>query len=574
MILFLSVLSTVFITDSYFGQDAIAAKYFWFAAVLFVFSFLIPLHFICKKSEIHITDILVGALFIYLCINYFFLHGHPNMIWWLSLLMFPLYIAVRSFAVNEKLRQWLLIVVLVVVLVQAVWGLLQLYGFARSFHNLFKITGTFFNPGPYAGFVAVGVPLALSFSLNKSLSRWVRWLGSVSLVASALVLPVTMSRAAWLAASVGCVPILFHSLNFKIRFFYFLSIRKRIITTTSAVLLLITLLSGVYFMKKDSADGRWLIWGASIEAVKENPLFGAGYGRFTAVYGDAQAAYFLKSERSPAQIMVADSPDYAFNEYVQIAVELGIVGLFLFLFLIASSLFPLNSSFLSIRSSLLSFLVFAAFSYPFSVLPLAILFVFLLALSAPSSKKLTITLPLFIRVIGAMACWCITAYGAYQILPKREAYREWQSVRVFYNVNAYNDTAQKYAALYPCLSHEEHFLFEYAQCLSKTGQHIESNRILKEYLHYGSDPMVYNCIGNNYKEIGEYEKAESMYIRASQIVPNRHYPLYLLMKLYQESGQIEKAKAMAETLLNKPVKVQSAAIREIQIEARKIMNDE
>jgi hypothetical protein len=62
-----------------------------------------------------------------------------------------------------------------------------------------------------------------------------------------------------------------------------------------------------------------------------------------------------------------------------------------------------------------------------------------------------------------------------------------------------------------------------------------------------------------------------MYLHASQIVPNRHYPLYLLMKLYQETRQIEKAKAMADTLLKKPVKVQSTAILEMQEEARKIL---
>ena len=45
-----------------------------------------------------------------------------------------------------------------------------------------------------------------------------------------------------------------------------------------------------------------------------------------------------------------------------------------------------------------------------------------------------------------------------------------------------------------------------------------------------------------YKEMGNYRKAENMYIRALQIVPNRHYPLYLLMKLYKDNGQTEKAK--------------------------------
>jgi tetratricopeptide (TPR) repeat protein len=83
--------------------------------------------------------------------------------------------------------------------------------------------------------------------------------------------------------------------------------------------------------------------------------------------------------------------------------------------------------------------------------------------------------------------------------------------------------------------------------------------------------MVYNYMGNNFKEAGEYVKAENMYLYAAQIVPNRHYPLYLLMKLYSERGQIEKAKAMAETLLRKPVKIPSTAIREMQEEERSVI---
>ena len=66
----------------------------------------------------------------------------------------------------------------------------------------------------------------------------------------------------------------------------------------------------------------------------------------------------------------------------------------------------------------------------------------------------------------------------------------------------------------------------------------------------------------------DYWKIEKMYLRASEIVPNRHYPLYLLMTLYHETGQNEKAKATANTLLEKPVKVWSKAIEEIQKEAK------
>ena len=104
---------------------------------------------------------------------------------------------------------------------------------------------------------------------------------------------------------------------------------------------------------------------------------------------------------------------------------------------------------------------------------------------------------------------------------------------------------------------------------SDTEQYEESNEVLAKAIRISCDPMLYNVMGNNYKGMNEYGKAENMYLCASHIVPNRHYPLYLLMMLYEETGQTEKVKAMAATLLEKPVKIPSTAIREMREEARK-----
>lgn len=216
LILFLGILFTVTITDDFLWQGVVTAKYFWFATVMCIVSVLIPLS-LPKKGEIHVTDLLLGILVVYFCVNYFFLNNHPGMHWWLTLLMVPLYVAVRVTAANGNMRRWLTDALLVVVLVEAVWGLLQLYGFTYSNHSLYKVTGSLFNPGPYSGFVAVGIPLALGYALDKTLPRWERWLGIVTLAAALLVLPVAMSRAAWLAAITGSAVTVIQNSRFKIQ---------------------------------------------------------------------------------------------------------------------------------------------------------------------------------------------------------------------------------------------------------------------------------------------------------------------------------------------------------------------
>lgn len=46
--------------------------------------------------------------------------------------------------------------------VEAVWGLRQLYGFSASGHSRYALTGSFFNPGPYAGYFGNGIACLLA----------------------------------------------------------------------------------------------------------------------------------------------------------------------------------------------------------------------------------------------------------------------------------------------------------------------------------------------------------------------------------------------------------------------------
>ena len=50
--------------------------------------------------------------------------------------------------------------------VEAVWGLWQIYGLAVSNHSLYALTGSFYNPGPYSGYLAMVFPICLSEWLN------------------------------------------------------------------------------------------------------------------------------------------------------------------------------------------------------------------------------------------------------------------------------------------------------------------------------------------------------------------------------------------------------------------------
>ncbi len=104
-------------------------------------------------------------------------------------------------------------------------------------------------------------------------------------------------------------------------------------------------------------------------------------------------------------------------------------------------------------------------------------------------------------------------------------------------------------------------------------QHLRSLDILALAGKLYNSHILQNTLGDSHKAIGNYKAAEAAYIESSHMMPSMLLPRYLLAKLYNESGQNEKARQTAEELLKSPVKVESSATREIISEMEKIINE-
>lgn len=578
--LWIFLLSATFVVSPRLWNPTETGKYFYLALAVCVAYPVACFRFLANRSafRITLTDIALFCFVLWIFARNVLSGGlRSGMSLWFFTLLPPLYVIVRTghgvASVAEHIRPILWIIVSATI-IEAIWGFLQLYGLLQSYNSVFAISGSFFNPGPYSGFLACGVPLALYFTL-KGRNRAEKILGIAGIVSSVVILPATMSRAAWIAVFAGCLYFVPKSKKLHWRFIVW------------GGLLVALFLAGVYLLKKESADGRVFVWRTSMSLVRENPLAGSGFGSFQPLYCGAQADYFLTAKATEEELMMANAPEYAFNEYLQITVEHGIIGLLLFLFAVYA-LFARKRNFQdagavetacednngiksAVQGSLTTFLVFAFFSYPFSVPALSLLFVVLAAISASLSSPVEWLSRRRIGFPVLVLCLGLTVYAGIRILSQYAAYREWKSAQTYYNTKDWKKAEAEYGRLYPELNQQKHFLFEYALCLSETGQYEASNGIFFRFLYFGSDPMVYNCMGNNYKNMGDYEKAENMYFLALHTVPNRHYPLYLLMKLYADSGSPEKAKKMAKILLEKPVKVESQAIEEMMEEAKKML---
>jgi O-antigen ligase len=458
---------------------------------------------------------------------------------------------------------------------EAILGLRQVYGLSHSNHSLFALTGTFFNPGPYSGYLAMAFPIGLSeyFRLKPKRTHSLPakigyYMALVVLVLIVCVLPAGMSRSAWLAAGCSGLFVAWRRNNWSrlLKNSWRTNKRKVICWSASAGVCLLIGLAFIFYLKKDSANGRLFMWKISLNAIAERPLAGYGVDGFPAAYGAAQEAYFTAGNYAEWEEHVAGSPEYAFNEYLQIAIEWGVPAFVFCLALLVLCLWRgMRLGRTGICGGIISLAVFSCSSYPLQLPVFVVSLLVLLFASIAGTKRVW-----FMAFSLGIAIWslCLWQTGDY------DESRKWTKVRMLYHAGAYESARVVYDALYPALKDRAEFMFEYGRCLHKLGQYDASNRMLQIASQLTCDPMVLNVMAKNYQMAGQYEEAEKCLYRSINRLPGRIYPYYLLAKLYAEPQffQPGKFEFAARMVMTKEPKVQSTAIREMREEVKRLLN--
>lgn len=498
---------------------------------------------------------------------------------WLGRMAFVFVVcSLPSLCLSEKQRlsfssivTWVLIVLGGI---EVVWGLRQIYGLAVSNHSLYALTGSFYNPGPYSGYLSMIFPLCLHEWLNLKERTERTWaeqgkyyvaLGVMLLILC--VLPAGMSRSAWIAAAISGTWVygMHASWGSKLKEFG-RKYKKRVVLTCIVGGSIVVMIGYALFqLKATSANGRLFMWKVSTLAIAESPVIGHGTGNFVSAYGRAQEDYFANGEYSEIEELVAGSPEYAFNEYLQVAVEYGIPFLLVVSLVIGFCLWKGSSEGrIGLCGSVISVLVFAFSSYPMQIPGFAVTFYFLLAACVIGRSKIILLFFMSMMVLLGAYYWKNNQY---------DACKSWHRGKMLYNIGAYRSAKEDYEKLYPELTNRGAFLFEYGYSLHKLKEYDNSTRILEEAMTHSNDPMILNIIGKNYQASGDYEKAEEYLIRSTHRLPGRIYPYYLLAKLYAEPKyrQPEKLKYAVEIVLTKEPKVQSTAVREMREEVKKLL---
>ena len=581
------LLCTVFATDIALTNGLITGKVLWFHLVMLLLAACSLMAAVITKPAkpfvFSVADGLVLVLAAIVALTYNWqLNPEPEKMLFGGQLVVLWFLLRFIFTGWPQLRLFFLTAIVVTGLVEAVLGMRQLHGFEGSNHSLFRLTGDFYNPGPYSGYLALVLPVCLWMILRQT-KMYLYYLAWGTLLAIIVVLPTGMSRTAWIAAALSCAWVYWEQrIGWKKTKTYIYEFKT--LTIVSSVLVLISVagaLTGIFLLKKDSANGRLLLWKITEQAIMEQPWTRTGLGGFPAAYAETQAQYFASGEASETEMMVAGCPEYGFNEFLQIGLEQGLVGLMVFVLLLGYSLFRgVKNRQAGAAGGILALMVFSLASYP---LQLPEFWVVLVVLMGIANTTIYIDTPptpsregkkiLSVAVIGGMAVCCGWLFG--QQKGYYQGYKKWNTLKMLYNSKAYEAAADGYEELVPLMGYKPELLFEAAQCLSKTERFAEANRLLERAMKLSGDPMIHYMVAKNEQDLGNYQKAENLLLHAIEILPERIYPYYLLTKLYSETAFFQEDKFIkaADAVLTKEPKVESTAIREMRTEVKKMLKN-
>lgn len=539
------------------------------------------------KKQVNSIDL---SLLIYTAYAVFQILANPLLPWHTHhlltvALLLGTYVFFRTFLSSRYFLKTTLTLLLVVAIGQITVGWLQWGGYLPSWNKTFQITGTFFNPAPYAGFLVLILPIALAIGLSVPLSgqtsidihRSLRYVGLTAVIGIMFTLLVAESRASWIASVVSSVIVISYRFNILGHISQALRSQFAIKLFTTAVMLLVGIgLGSLFYIRPASALSRLLTWKVSGRIIWDHPLWGVGYDQFSARFGQYQAAYFAQYPNSPLSSL-AGQGEYAFNMFIEIAVEQGLLGLGLLFVLItlalSNSLRSQNLLILSAGASIMAILTFGMFSYPFVIVSIQINFYLLLALIA-TQQPATIQLPLptlFIRCTLLPGLVVLLLYLGHHEWNRYQAHQRWKIASEYKDFFYYEEAIPIYQQIYPVLKDDGKFLLQYGQALSLEGQHKQAIAVLKKTKQRTTDTYLYTTLGESYQALAQYEQAQACFEFAINHNPYRFYPRYLLAQLFIKTGETDKALKVAKETLSMDVKVSSRQVENIRKEMQALI---
>lgn len=486
----------------------------------------------------------------------------------------------------QALRPFFITIIIFTGVVSAVWGVCNSGSTVPSTHPVFSLLQISLEPEPFLGYIAVVFPICLNTMLrlkNCDKSAWwdphtfLFYFSAFGTLFITIALFSNMNRPAWISAILSGIWVCWMRMIGWKQTKETIQEHNKLFAISSISLFVI--LTGIVLAgnikKAQIADRRLLIWNVTTKAIMEHPMSGIGIGNFPKTYAQTQACYFDTETASRKEKLTAICPRYAYNEYLQIGLELGIIGLLLFTLWLAFSLYyGIKHRQIGASGGILALGIFALYSYPLQLPTYWVMLIFLTVICVTNPKQDKLREQRSIPYIGAFAAIisCILFYGQKDCY---YTYKEWKELKELYRNQAYEQAADQYASLYPQLYHRTDFLYEGAECFSQTGRHDIAITWLKRALLLSAEPDLYYALARNKEAIRQYEDAEKYLLEVSRIEPEQGYTYFLLAKLYAEPFfyHPDKFRKAARKFLSFQPDAQNRITKEMKEEIIKILRN-
>lgn len=490
---------------------------------------LLKLNTFKKVENISLIDLLIFAYLFLIPILQVIILRTNSLDILLSISYGILYFCLRNISNDLISRKVICKIIVGIFIVQLSISIFQYLGVTQPYNNIRQICGYFFNPGPYAIYLSSLFPFLFVNAYNSFVKKQGLYLfiSIVAIILGILVLLQLSSRTAFMAIIVSVTTcFIIHIL---------LIIRpkkiKLLFIFTTIILIIGTTVIGLFLLRRQSVEGRILIWKATLSGLDSSRSLGIGSGKFQSDYIYLQRDFLNEIHLKEEERYLAGETNYAFNDYLQILVEKGPFGLLLFSFIIIFICYKaLLFNSLIDKAFFLSFFIIVISgltSYPFQVIPINMFFWNLVALLNRSSQVKT-------KVINYrfLQCILITVLCLFFVIFsfKTVVYFEWKKIK---DDNVLGQ--QKF------ISSSFVLMFPNSNLLSDLGKMFFYKKHFNEAAFYQEKAIqqrfkvdyIYD-LGKTQEKLKQYSLMEDNYKLLNDAIPSLMTPKYLLAKFYIE----------------------------------------
>lgn len=353
-------------------------------------------------------------------------------------------------------------------------------------------------------------------------------------------------------------------------------VRKVLIGSFIAIAAILT-----FFVKTDSTKGRILIYKLSWKMVSDHFWKGVGIGRYPFEYLEYQYRYFLEGHYSQKELLLADNTKHAFNDYLQLWVEHGLLGLLLILLFVLAYIFllrivlktrpfPIITKIATLQST--SIAVAASFTHVFGHPIFQIAFVLSISqmiLSVwPAKLK-----PYLRKGMQIILCLPFLFFNYSDMILKRKAYADLAYAGELQQMGYTTEALKTYMHIGNDFPFDIGYLSSYADALNSQGRFIQEQKVLIRLTRIDNASIFHNRLARSYERTGNYRLAEQEYLKSIYTVPNRLVPRRDLMKFYLSLEKKENALVVGWDILRLPIKIKSRTTESIVNDTRRIVGE-